>query len=85
MNEDIRIYVADLAAYNAGKFHGVWIDATMGMDEIWEEVKNMLAKSPEPMAEEYAIHDYEGFGGYGLSEYEGLERAHEIAAFIEEH
>ena len=27
MSEDIRIYVADLAAYNNGKLHGVWIDA----------------------------------------------------------
>ena len=28
MSEEIRIYVADLAAYNNGKLHGVWIDAT---------------------------------------------------------
>ena len=27
MSEEIRIYVADLAAYNNGKLHGVWIDA----------------------------------------------------------
>jgi len=34
---------------------------------------------------EYAIHDYEGFGSYPLGEYEGLESAHEVACFIEEH
>ena len=28
MSAEIRIYVADLAAYNNGKLHGVWIDAT---------------------------------------------------------
>jgi len=85
MSEEIRIYVADLAAYNAGKLHGVWIDVTKDMEDIWNEVKAMLSKSPEPLAEEYAIHDYEGFEGYGLSEYEGLDKAHKIACFIEEH
>ncbi len=44
----------------------------------------MLADSPEGFAEEYAIHDYEGFDGYGLGEYEGIETAHEIACFIDE-
>jgi len=84
MNADIRIYVADLAAYNNGKLHGVWINATDNLDDIQEQVNQMLAESPEGFAEEYAIHDYEGFEGYSLSEYEGLKTAHEIACFIEE-
>lgn len=83
--EDIRIYVADLAAYNNGKLHGVWVDACGELDEIWEAVNAMLKASPEDMAEEYAIHDYEGFGSIRLSEYEGLESAREKALFIEEH
>lgn len=85
MSTEIRIYVADLAAYNNGKLHGVWIDATNDLDAIWKQVSQMLAKSPEGFAEEYAIHDHEGFGGYALSEYAGLETAHEIACFIEEY
>ena len=85
MNADIRIYVADLAAYNNGKLHGVWINATDDLDDIQEQVNQMLAESPEGFAEEYAIHDYEGFDGYDLSEYEGLKTAHEIACFIEEY
>ncbi len=85
MCEEIKIYVADLAAYNNGKLHGVWIDATSEMEEIWEAVSNMLKNSPEDFAEEYAIHDSEGFEGYSLGEYEGLERAHGLACFIEEH
>jgi antirestriction protein len=84
MNEEIRIYVADLAAYNNGKLHGVWIDATADLDEIWKAVNAMLKASPEGFAEEWAIHDYEGFGSYRLSEYEGFERVHAIARFIEE-
>lgn len=85
MSEEIRIYVADLAAYNNGRLHGVWIDATEEMEDIWAQVNQMLKSSPEGFAEEYAIHDYEGFGGYRVSEYEGLESAHNVAVFIEEH
>lgn len=85
MCDEIRIYVACLAAYNSGYLHGRWIDATLELDQIQEQVTTMLAASPVEDAEEYAIHDYEGFGGYGLSEYEGLEAAHQIACFIEEY
>ena len=85
MCDEIRIYVACLASYNNGKLHGAWIDATKELDDIQDQINQMLADSPEPDAEEYAIHDYEGFGGYGLSEYEGIQSVHEIACFIEEH
>ena len=85
MNEEIKIYVADLAAYNNGKLHGVWIDATQEFDNIQDQINEMLAESPEELAEEWAIHDYEGFGSYSVSEYEGIKSLHEIACFIEEH
>ncbi len=85
MCEEIRIYVADLAAYNNGKLHGIWIDATQELDDIQEQVNGMLAQSPEPDAEEWAIHDYEGFGGYSVSEYSGFEELHNVASFIEEY
>ena len=85
MCEEIRIYVACLAAYNSGYLHGVWIDATEGVDDIQEQINSMLESSPVEDAEEYAIHDFEGYGSYRLSEYEGIESAHEIACFIEEH
>jgi len=85
MSEEIRIYVADLAAYNNGFLHGVWIDATLDMDDIQEQVSQMLKATPlDEEAEEYAIHDYEGFGAYKVSEYEGLESVHEVACFLEE-
>jgi antirestriction protein len=79
---DIRIYVADLAAYNNGFLHGVWIDATSEVSDMQDEINKLLAASPVPGAEEYAIHDYEGFDGYSLGEYAGLQSAHEIAEFI---
>jgi antirestriction protein len=85
MSEEIRIYVACLAAYNNGKLHGVWIDATDDIDDIQDQINEMLESSPEEDAEEWAIHDYEGYGSYRLSEYEGIQSAYEIACFIEEH
>lgn len=66
----LRIYVASLSDYNAGRLHGVWIDLEGKTEEdIWAEINAMLKLSKEPIAEEYAIHDYEGFGQIPLSEY----------------
>ena len=79
-----RIYVACLAAYNGGRLHGMWIDATEP-DEIMEQVRAMLAASPEPDAEEWAIHDYEGFEGVPISEYASFDSVCALAAFITEH
>ena len=81
--ERARIYVACLAAYNNGCLHGRWIDAT-APDEIAGEVRAMLAASPIPNAEEWAIHDYEGFEGAQLSEYASFESVCELADFIAE-
>ena len=44
-----------------------------------------LAASPIENAEEWAIHDYEGFEGASISEYQGFDSVSEIAAFISEH
>ncbi|MCP4316242.1 MAG: antirestriction protein ArdA [Hyphomicrobiales bacterium] len=79
-----RIYVACLAAYNAGKLHGRWIEATDEPEEIHAQIQAMLKDSPERMAEEYAIHDYEGFGEGAVSEYSSVETVHDMAVFIDE-
>ncbi len=80
-----RIYVACLAAYNNGRLHGAWIDADQDADGIWAEINAMLAASPIPGAEEWAIHDYEGFWGLDLGEYENLEDVAVFAEAIEEY
>ena len=80
-----RIYVACLASYNNGHLHGAWIDADQDADAIRDEIAAMLARSPIENAEEYAIHDYEGFEGVTIHEYAGIERVARIAAFISEH
>jgi len=45
----------------------------------------MLAASPTPFAEEWAIHDYEGFGPLRLSEYEDLATISRLGLGIAEH
>lgn len=104
-----RIYVADLAAYNAGRLHGVWIDAAQDLDDVWAEVNAMLRASPYPnvevtcpdcdgagascetckgrgkvpSAEEWAIHDYDGFEGIAIGEYEAMDRVVQLANLLE--
>lgn len=80
-----RIYVASLADYNSGRLHGRWIDADQSADAIREQIAEMLAESKEPIAEEWAIHDYEGFGDLGLSEWEDIDKVAEVAFLIGEH
>jgi antirestriction protein len=81
----MRIYVASLADYNAGRLHGVWIDCDgKSGDDIQTEVSTMLAASKEPVAEEWAIHDHEGFGSL-IGESTSFDRVAELAELIEEH
>jgi len=80
-----RIYVASLADYNEGRLHGAWIDAAQSAEELQDAVKEMLQASPSPDAEEWAIHDYEGFGPLRLDEFESLEVVAKVAAGIAKH
>lgn len=82
---DIRIYVACLAAYNNGILHGRWIDAAQDPYDIWDAVNNMLQCSPISGAEEWAIHDYEGFEGAQICEYQCFDSVSKTAGFIAEH
>ena len=83
--KEIRIYVACLAAYNSGILHGAWIDADQDASAIRDEIRTMLAASPEEYAEEWAIHDYEGFEGVEISESHGIDALVEITEFLAEH
>lgn len=83
--QEPKIYVACLAAYNNGRLHGEWIDADQDAWSIYDDVKKMLAASPVADAEEWAIHDYEGFEGIRIEEYDGFERVAELAAFVIEY
>lgn len=80
-----RIYVASLGDYNAGRLHGRWIDADQPVGSIHEQIAQMLAESCEPVAEEWAIHDYENFGSLRLSECEDLGHVAQVAQSMVEH
>lgn len=80
-----RIYVASLADCNEGRLHGAWIDAAQTSSEIMDAVRDMLRASPCSHAEEWAIHDYEGFGPLTIHEYQDFETVARVAAGISEH
>jgi antirestriction protein len=65
--------------------HGEWIDADQDADAIMDEIRAMLAESPIPGAEEWAIHDYEGFGPLRISEYEAIETVARLGEGIGDH
>ncbi|MBK8912986.1 MAG: antirestriction protein ArdA [Phycisphaerales bacterium] len=83
--ETPRIYVASLADYNAGRLHGRWIEADQSAEDIREEIHAMLGESTEAVTEDWAIHDYEHFGGLRLNEFEDIDHVAAVARGIVEH
>ena len=92
--EHNRIYVASLSDYNAGILHGEWVsfDDFSSAGEVWEAIRAMLADSPTAKAEgvpaeEWAIHDYEGFAGLHVHEGESIKalwEAHELLESLDD-
>lgn len=86
-----RIYVSSLLDYTCGTLHGAWFDLE-GLDAVslGAEIQLMLDESPcqawgYGLAEEFAIHDYEGFGGFKFGEYASLEFVVRLYELVEEH
>lgn len=77
------IYVASLSDYNAGRLHGKWISVEDDADSVYEEIKGVLKTSPQGDVEEYAIHDFEGFGGIEVGENESIEDLVSIAEVLD--
>jgi antirestriction protein len=95
---ETRIYAACLASYNNGRLHGVWIDcAGKDAEDLGAEITAMLRASPYPnvtvtdpetgaqvpSAEEFAIHDHEGFADL-IGEYTSLEDVAAIAEALDD-
>lgn len=74
MTAEIRIYVANLAKYNAGVLSGTWID--LPAVDLWEQVNSILGDD-----EEYAIHDYEA--PFSISECANLDELNNIAEHLD--
>ncbi|AEJ93524.1 ArdA-like antirestriction protein [Mycobacterium phage Airmid] len=79
-----KIYVADLAAYNEGSLVGRWIDLDKfsAVEDIVGEIKTHVLLAGH---EEWAIHDYEGFGDIRISEHEDLGTLLDLSEAIEKH
>lgn len=98
MTDTPRVWVACLASYNAGRLIGEWVDAT-DVDNLHEAkgrvsaeaVKAAKAAGEYPVyfgdPEEFAIHDYDGFGSLSstLGEYPDWETVANVGALIEAH
>ncbi len=80
-----RVYVQPLGAYNAGKGGGAWVEVDEDPDDFQDAIDEVLAASPVKGEEEWAFHDYDGFGDFKVSEYESVANLSNIAALIEEH
>ena len=84
------IWVASLSDYNNGILHGAWIDAARDQAELQADIEALLAASPwtartgEP-AEEWAIHDHDGFAPLRLDEHDSLRWISRVANGIAEH
>lgn len=82
-----RIYVACLASYNAGTLHGAWVDvdATTDAEDLDKTIADMLSRSPVVGAEEFAIHDHEGFPSGTIGEFSNTTELAALGAFLAEH
>jgi len=76
---EIRIYVANLAAYNAGRLVGEWIDLPLSDEELREKIQSILDAWNDGFSpsEEWAVHDYEA--PFSIGEYESPYKINEWA------
>lgn len=82
--ETPRVYIACLASYNNGILHGRWVDA-VDSDAIREGIAEVLKTSTIHGAEEWAFHDYDGFGKIHMGEYEDVDTIALHGRMIKEH
>ncbi len=74
------IWIGSLHAYNCGSLIGEWTEAA-DLDQLQEAADRVVKRGG---GEEFALMDFEGFGGM-IGEYTPLDRVAAIAAAIEEH
>ena len=79
-----KVWIGCLAAYNSGRLHGEWVDIPEDAEDLKEEIKRVLSKSPEPFADEWAFMDYE-YVPERFGENPDLEKLCEYASLYNEH
>lgn len=79
---EMRIYIANLGAYNNGELKGDWFDLPVDMEEVNETIfePHELDENGQPMGD-FAIHDYEL--PFEISEYESIDTLNRIAEELE--
>lgn len=83
LDADLRepaIYVANLAAYNAGSLRGAWINPSSDEDELSEQIVAAIGGDADS---EWAIHDYNDFPNLG--ENPSIKTVAQVAALFDKH
>jgi antirestriction protein len=74
------VYVANLAAYNAGSLRGAWINPSSDVDDLHEQILAAIGGNAD---NEWAIHDYNMFPNLG--EHASVKDIAKVAGLFEEH
>lgn len=79
----LKVFLANLSAYNRGDLIGEWVTLPVDEDELKETIDHVLAQG-EPNDEEYFITDYESdfFGRIG--EYDNIDELNEMSERIQD-
>lgn len=72
---EIKIYLTNLAEYNAGTLVGKWLELPLSDEELEKEMREVLGDD-----EEYFITDYEA--PFNIDEYENLSGLNEFAESV---
>jgi len=78
------VWIGCLASYNSGRLFGEWVEIPDDAEELREEIKRVLKKSPDPFAEEWAFMDNE-YCPNDLGENPDLDKLCEYASLYKEH
>ena len=87
-----KIYVADLAAYNAGHLRGLWLylPEYNDVDELMDEIDGLLNAWDYDLldgmtgpVEEWAVHDHEGLPSSLAGEYPGRAGLRKMLYFVD--
>lgn len=87
----IKLYIANLGAYNRGHLIGKWIELPMDEEDLQAEIDEVLngeeaqkTQSEYDIDEEIAIHDYETDFDLKIGEYDSITELNELAEKLEE-
>lgn len=74
-----RVYIVNLGSYNRGQARGKWYDLPVDYRRVQRELQ-----LDEAHGEEYAIHAFENFYGFSVSEYSSIKELNAYAQQLEE-